>query len=97
MAFEVVFTKKADNDFESILDYIQNEFGINAGDDFKDLIHEFTRLIKSFPEIGSLELAGKNIRGFVIHRRLKIFYRIKNDNVIILRLFDTRQHPDVKF
>jgi plasmid stabilization system protein ParE len=94
MAFEVSFTKRADRDLENILNYIENEFGNQATTRFKDLVIEFASLIQYFPEIGSLEQVDKQIRGFVIHRRLKIFYRIKKDSVIILRLFDTRQHPD---
>lgn len=94
MAFEVVFTKRAERDFESILNYISNEFGTQATIHFKDLVIEFASLIQNFPEIGSLEISDKNIRGFVIHRRLKVFYRIKVERIIILRLFDTRQHPN---
>ncbi|MGF7080002.1 type II toxin-antitoxin system RelE/ParE family toxin [Mucilaginibacter sp. UYCu711] len=92
MAFEVTFTKRAEDDFEDILNYIENEFGTKTAIHFKDLIIEFATLIQSFPEIGSLERSDKNIRGLVILRRLKVFYRIKKDNIIVLRLFDTRQH-----
>ena len=94
MAFEVTFSKRADRDFESILHYISSEFGIQATTRFKDLVIEFASLLQYFPEIGSLELPDKNVRGFVIHRRLKVFYRVKADSIIILRLFDTRQHPE---
>ncbi|MGZ3756093.1 MAG: type II toxin-antitoxin system RelE/ParE family toxin [Mucilaginibacter sp.] len=96
MAFEVVFTKRADRDFENILNYIQSEFGMLIAIQFKDLILEFATLIRSYPEMGVAVLPEKNIRSFVIHRRLKVFYRIKANRVIVLRLFDTRQHPDVK-
>jgi plasmid stabilization system protein ParE len=91
---KVVFSKKADQDFENILIYIKRDFGSQASIDFKDLVLKFSYLIEAFPEIGSLELVDKNIRGFVVHRRLKIFYRVKNNKIIFLRLFDTRQHPD---
>jgi plasmid stabilization system protein ParE len=94
MAFEVVFTKRAERDFENILNYIDNEFGVQATIHFKGLVIDFASLIQNFPEIGSLERPEKNIRGFVVHRRLKVFYRIKEERIIILRLFDTRQHPD---
>ncbi|MES2426634.1 MAG: type II toxin-antitoxin system RelE/ParE family toxin [Bacteroidota bacterium] len=94
MAFEVNFTKRADRDFENILDYIEDKFGTQATIHFKDLVIEFASLLQYFPEIGSLEQVDKQIRGFVIHRRLKVFYRIKKDSIIVLRLFDTRQHPD---
>lgn len=93
---KVAFSKKADEDFLSILNYIKADFGSKASIDFKTLVFKFVDLIHAFPEIGSLEVADKGIRGFVVHRRLKIFYRITANKIIILRLFDTRQHPDRK-
>ena len=96
MALKVNFTKKADYDFDNILKYIQNEFGSSTAIRFKGLVIDLATLLESFPEIGSLELYNKNIRVFVIHRRLKVYYRIKSDHVIILRLFDTRQNQDIK-
>jgi len=97
MTFEVVFTKRAERDFETILNYIERKFGSQTGIRFRNLVLEFATILQSFPEIGSLELEDKNIRGAVVHQRLKIFYRIKSNKVMILRLFDTRQHPDKKF
>jgi len=93
MTFEVSFSRKAETDFENILNYIAAEFGDQSVANFKKLVLDFATLLEEFPEIGSIELRNKNIRGFVIHRRLKVFYRINKDKVIILRLFDTRQHP----
>lgn len=97
MAFEVAFTKRAEKDFELISNYIEMQFGSNAAIRFKTLVIEFAAILQTFPEIGSLEVEEKNIRGSVIHQRLKVFYRIKNSRIIILRLFDTRQHPDKRF
>ena len=94
MAFEVIFSKRADHDFENILYYIENEFGTQSAIRFKDLVIEFVALLQNFHEIGNIELPDKNIRSFVIHRRLKVFYYLKNNRIIIFRLFDTRQHPD---
>jgi plasmid stabilization system protein ParE len=94
MAFEVVFTKKSEHDFDSILQYIHAEFGSIAAIRFKNLTIEFASILETFPELGSLAHTQKNIRAFVIHKRLKVFYRIKGQKIIILRLFDTRQHPD---
>ncbi len=93
MKFKVSFTPKAEADFEAIIDYIESEFGFNASSNFKKLVLDFATLMETFPEIGSIEVKEKNIKGLVLHRRLKAFYRIKNDRVIILRLFDTRLNP----
>ena len=93
MIFQVSFSLEAETDFELILNYIAVEFGDQSVGNLKNLVLDFATLLEQFPEIGSIEIRNKNIRGFVVHRRLKVFYRIKQDKVIILRLFDTRQHP----
>jgi plasmid stabilization system protein ParE len=94
MAFEVTFSQKAEQDFESILSYIDANFGTPTAFRFKDIILDFSVLIASFPEIGSLEQTDKNIRALIVHKRLKIFYQIDQDEIVVLRLFDTRQHPN---
>lgn len=94
MAFKVVFTKEAELDFDIILGYIIHDFGNAAAIRFKNLTIEFVKILQNFPELGRLSNAGKKIRFFVAHKRLKIYYRVKGDKIIILRLFDTRQHPD---
>jgi plasmid stabilization system protein ParE len=66
MIFEVVFTKRAEKDFGNILQYIEDKFGNQAGIRFKSLVFEFATILQSFPEIGSIELDGKNIRGNVV-------------------------------
>ena len=91
---KIVLSKKADKDFDDIINYIKKDFGSQAAINFKELILNFLDLLQTFPEIGSLELPNKNLRAFVAHKRLKIFYRIDGKRIIILRLFDTRQHPD---
>jgi plasmid stabilization system protein ParE len=91
---KVVLSKRADKDFNDIINYIKKDFGSKAATDFKTLIFKFLDLIKEFPEIGSLEVPKKGIRAFVAHGRLRVFYHVGSRRIIILRLFDTRQHPD---
>jgi len=93
---KVVLSKKADKDFDEIINYIKSDFGSQDSINFKALILNFLDLIQTFPEIGSLEIPNKNLRAFVAHKRLKIFYRIDSHRIIILRLFDTRQNPGKK-
>ena len=97
MKFKVSFAAKAQADFDAIINYIETELGPHSSSVFKNNIFDFATSMETFPEIGSMEIKEKIIRGFVLHRRLKAFYRINGDKVIVLRLFDTRQNPSVKF
>lgn len=51
-----------------ILDYIEKEFGIISREHFRTKTKDFTILLKEFPEIGTLEVPGKQIRGFQLTR-----------------------------
>ncbi|MBD1394524.1 type II toxin-antitoxin system RelE/ParE family toxin [Mucilaginibacter glaciei] len=91
---KVVLSKRAQKDFDDILNYIKKDFGSLHAINFKNLVIKFLDLIGVFPEMGSLEEHNTSMRAFVVHRRLKVFYRFDDNRLIVLRLFDTRQHPD---
>ncbi|NOU19785.1 MAG: hypothetical protein HOO91_19690 [Bacteroidales bacterium] len=59
-------------------------------------VYDFLDILIEFPEIGSLEHAERNIRGFVIVKQITLFYKIKDDKIILLNFFDNRQHPKRK-
>jgi plasmid stabilization system protein ParE len=89
----IVWTRKAQNKFVDILEYIEQKFSETARDAFKIKTKEFTVLLDKFPEIGTLEIRDRNLRGFQLTRQTRVFCRIKNDRIIILTLFDSRQDP----
>jgi hypothetical protein len=59
-------------------------------------VYDFLDILIEFPEIGSIEHAEKNIRGFVIVKQLTLFYKITEDKIILLNFFDNRQSPERK-
>lgn len=75
----LTWTKNAKIRFEEILDYIEKEFGYAARHDFRTRTKEFTVLLKEFPEMGSIEVREKKIRGFQISRQTRVFYRVKGN------------------
>ncbi|WP_055437659.1 type II toxin-antitoxin system RelE/ParE family toxin [Lacinutrix algicola] len=93
MLKEVIWSPSAENDFESILDYLQlhwneriiNRF-INKVDDNISLILEDYKI---FPVINE-EL---QIRKSVISKQNTLYYREKSGKLEIVRIFDSRQDP----
>jgi len=59
-------------------------------------VYDFLDILIEFQEIGSLEHVERNIRGFVIVKQITLFYKIKDDKIILLNFFDNRQHPKRK-
>jgi len=96
MALKVFWTIRAELFFNNIIKYLQTEWNESVTKAFIIRVYETIDLISEFPEIGSIENHKKGIRGFVILKQITLFYRIKNETVIILSLFDNRKNPKKK-
>lgn len=92
----IVWTKKARNRFGEILDYVQLKFGDTARQSFITKTKDFTKLLHEFPEMGTVEIPEKNLRGFQLTKQTRVFYRLRNDQIILLTFFDSRRHPGKK-
>lgn len=98
MAREIVWTKRANHKFNKILEYLEIEWGHQVTRNFIKRTYDIVNLIADQPEIGSLENPEKNIRGFLITKHNRVFYRIAKEKIILLNFFDTRSGPKrVKF
>jgi len=79
---KIIWTRKAEGRLVDILDYIEEKFGETARLHFKIKTKEFTILLREFPEIGTLEIRDRNLRGFQLTRQTRVFYRIKKDRIL---------------
>jgi len=93
MALALFWTKRADQKFDKIITYVQEEWGDSVASSFVKRVYEFLDILVEFPEIGKIENKKRNIRGFVILKQITLFYRVSTKGIIILNLFDNRQSP----
>ena len=96
MALNIFQSKHADKSFDSIITWLQSNWGEHSVSLFVKKVYEFLEIISEFPEIGSLENTDLNIRGFVIVKQITIFYQVRNEMIIILNFYDNRQRPKSK-
>ena len=96
MALTIYWSKRADNKFDKIISYIDEEWGEVVARAFVKKVYDFLDILVEFPEIGSVEHAEREIRGFVIVKQLTLFYKIKEDKIILLNFFDNLQNPKRK-
>lgn len=94
MALEIKWSKRADLSFDRIIDYLEGEWGEKVTKAFVRKVYDFLDILSEFPEIGSLQLQEKGIRGFPISKQITVFYKINKQIIIILDFFDTRQDPE---
>jgi plasmid stabilization system protein ParE len=96
VALKIFWTKRALKNFDKILDYLEIEFGLEYTKIFAIKVHNFVDNLEDFPELGTIQNSDKQIRGFVIVKQVTIFYKVYNDHIRILNLFDNRQSPEKK-
>jgi plasmid stabilization system protein ParE len=90
---EIFLTKRAEKDQQLIKDLLTIKWGIKSASDFEQKILRFLELISNFPEIGIMEVGEKQIRSFLITRQTRVYYRIKENKIVLLTFFDTRKNP----
>ena len=94
MALEIKWSKQADRTFDKIIEYLRKHWGDHVVMAFVRKTYDFLDVLADFPEIGSMQLKEKDVRGFVIIKQVIVFYKIKGNSVILLSFFDCRQNPE---
>ncbi|NOS85361.1 MAG: type II toxin-antitoxin system RelE/ParE family toxin [Ignavibacteria bacterium] len=93
MALKIVFNKRADNKLDSTLEYLKSEWSVRVANEFLEHLYETLDVLSIFPEIGTIIDDLKEIRGFLATKQIKVYYRIKDNKLIVLNFIDTRQKP----
>ncbi len=91
---KIVWSESAKNDLHDIYDYY-SLFSINLADKIINLIYETVSKLK-YPEninIGQFDEFNNNFRR-IISGNYKIFYSFIDEQVLIIRIFDSRQNPE---
>ena len=69
---------------------MENQWGKRVAGHFVKQTFELIEIISEQPKIGSLENKDRDIRGFLLSKHNRLFYRITEKELIILNIFDTR-------
>ena len=96
MVHKVVILKKAYAQFQSICDYLVNEFGERVADEFELEVEKCVASIISFPESGHLEpIKSKyTYRSKIVGKYNKLYYFLDGNTLVLVAFADMRMHPD---
>ena len=90
---KVVLTKRAQKNFEKIYNYIATRFGLANADEFDESLEFVFEVLLNNPEAGQSVSESKPVRVFLHHKHTEVFYRLSQNQLVILALFDVRQDP----
>lgn len=93
MAKTIVWTKRANNSFNNVIAYLEEEWNSKVTKEFVVRTYRIIDLLAENPELGSIEDHSKNVRGFLITKHNLLFYRVTHESIILLNLYDTRSKP----
>ena len=96
MALKIRWSTRADIKLDQLIIYLESEWGDSVVKAFMRKLYDFLEILSEFPEIGSLQYPEKGIRGFALTKQVSIFYRIDNNEIVLLDFFDNRSNPKKK-
>jgi len=94
MAYKVVYKKRFYNKLSALLNYLETHWNEDVAKQFLQKLDKRMATLKMQPYIGSSSQAVKGVRGILITKHNKLFYKIAKDTIIILNMYDTRINPN---
>ena len=93
MAYKIVIKKRFTNKVQKVLAYLEKEWSSEVASYFLQAIDKRIELLIEQPYIGASSSKVKDIRGLLVSRHNEIYYKIIDDKVIILNMYDSRMNP----
>ena len=92
MALELKWTKTADRDLYTMVEFLETSSSPSKLPLFLDQVFLTLELLLEFPEMGILESAEKAIRSYRITQNCRVFYRIETPYLVLLAFLDPRSN-----
>jgi len=90
---EVVWTKKAEQDYYQQIDYLLDHWNVEVAESFIDSVFQTIAYISENPQLyASTDIP--QVRKAVVNKHVSIFYHVGMDKITLLRLWPNRQNPE---
>jgi plasmid stabilization system protein ParE len=93
MSRQIIWSPAAEKDAEQILDFISTKWNKRIAAKYLNKLDDHIRLISEDPKLFPIIEDNLGVRKCVVTKQNSLFYRISNESIEIIRLFDTRQNP----
>jgi plasmid stabilization system protein ParE len=94
MGYQIIAKKRFLNNFKKVTAYLNLEWNKTVAEEFNKIVKDRLDFIAEHPTTGAVT-AIKNTRSVIVGKghQNKIYYRIENNKIVILNMFDTRRNP----
>ena len=93
MAYKIIVKRRFTKKVTKLLIYLELEWGQSVANAFIENLYKRIDILSAHPHIG-VDTGLKNCRSLLITKHNRIYYRIKDDVIEILNLYDTRINPE---
>lgn len=93
MAVKIEWTEPVLEDLEAIFCYLEREWSEAIADKFIDLLKEKVKILSNQPYMGMASAKSPSVRSIKLSKHNRLYYKFDNDTLVLLNIFDTRQHP----
>jgi plasmid stabilization system protein ParE len=94
MAYEVVWTFNAEEDYRQIIFYLKKEWTESVAFNFINTTEERIERVVLFPLLDFASAKDPSIWSIALTKHNRLYYQFLDSKIYILSIFDTRQHPD---
>jgi hypothetical protein len=91
MEKKIVVSKRFRKNTLNVYDHLLNQYSSKIAFEFLDKLQQRVELIIQYPEIGKPSQKKADIRSVMLQPHNRIYYRIKNNSIELLCLFDMRR------
>jgi plasmid stabilization system protein ParE len=90
---KVIWSPRASNDYLSVLEYLQKEWGDTVVQSFVKRVNDILNVIAMNPQIFIASLKRRDIRRCIVTRHISLYYRQNNEIIELLAFIDNRSDP----
>jgi plasmid stabilization system protein ParE len=90
MIYRIVWSDYAKEDYAQILNFLQDNFGVNTALVFLDKTEKIVEQIEIFPLSFPLSEQNPRLHKAVINKNTSLLYRIRQDEIELLFFWDNR-------
>ena len=94
MKYKVTISKRAEKYLDNVFDYLKHEWSEKVRKDFKKKLKDKIDLLRYNPYMFPVSQVKKGVRKCLITKHNAMYYQIKNFEVEIITIHDTRSNPE---
>ncbi len=94
MAYKISWTDNALEDYQRIVEYLIKKWSFTDAANFESIVNKKLANLSGQPFMGIPSQEKHSLRSILLTKHNRLFYRIKDETIELLNIFDTRQDPE---